>query len=192
MNFGLYHRYTTDVAERISTFQDNIRTTMPINLGTNRSTGAEFNAKYVLSKWLTLNGDINYNYFVREGMLDATSFDFDADRWFGKLTSKFKLPADIDFEMTGHFESKYKTVQGQVSENIFLDLGLRKKIMKGKGVFSFSVRDLFASRLRESIINQDTFYLYSKRQSGRFITFGFSYGFGKGEAMEYSGQRRRR
>jgi hypothetical protein len=37
--------------------------------------------------------------------------------------------------------------------------------------------------------DQPTFYLYSHRQQGRFITCGFSYGFGKGEAMEFQGRR---
>ena len=42
----------------------------------------------------------------------------------------------------------------------------------------------------ESVIDQPEFYLYSFEQRGRFITLGFSYGFGKGEAMTYSGRRR--
>lgn len=107
------------------------------------------------------------------------------------MTTKFKLPADIDFEVTGQYQSKVKTVQGVTSDNLFADLGLRKKILKGRGVFNLSVRDVFASRIRESETNQATFYLYNWGQRGRFVTFGFSYGFGKGEAMEFSGQRRR-
>ena len=71
------------------------------------------------------------------------------------------------------------------------DLGLRYKLMNGRGVFNLGVRDVFASRIRENIIDQDDFYVYSFGQRGRFATLGFSYGFGKGEAMEYSGGRRR-
>ena len=39
-------------------------------------------------------------------------------------------------------------------------------------------------------VSQNDFSLYSRSFRGRFIIFGFSYGFGKGEAMEYSGARR--
>lgn len=189
-NFVVYHRYTTDVVERISTFQNNVNVFKPLNIGTNRATGVEFNTKYSPNNWLTFNGDLNYNYFNREGELESTVFDFSADQWSGKLTSKFKLPADIDFEMTGHYQSGFQTVQSEVSSNLFLDLGLRKKMMEGKGVLSVSVRDLFASRYRESVTDQTDFYIYSRRQRGRFIVVGFSYGFGKGEAMEFSGQKR--
>ncbi len=191
LNFGVYYRYTTEVVERISFFEDNVNITTPQNIGTNRATGLEFNFKYTPNKWLGINGDVNYNYFNREGDFEGTSFDFTADVWSSKLTSKFKLPAGIDFEMTGQFQSREQTVQGVVSENLFLDLGLRKKILNGKGVLNLSVRDLFASRIRESTINQPDFFLYSFGQRGRFVTLGFSYGFGKGEAMEYSSGRRR-
>ncbi len=191
LNFGIYHRYTTDVVERVSTFENNVNTFKPINVGTNRATGLEFNAKYSPQKWLTLNGDLNFNYFKRQGTFEATSFDFNADQWSGKLTAKLKLPAQIDFEVTGQYQSSYQTIQSTISDNLFADLGLRKKIMKGKGVLNLSIRDVFASRRRESEIKQSEFYLYNHRQRGRFITFGFSYGFGKGEAMEFSGQKRR-
>jgi outer membrane receptor protein involved in Fe transport len=191
LNFGVYYRYTTEVVEQVSTFENNISIFMPMNIGTNRSTGIEINGKIDATKWLSFNGDFNYNYFNRQGSLEATSFDFNADQWSSKLTAKLKLPAEIEFEIIGQYQSRLQTVQSVVSDNLFADLGLRKKIMKGKGVFNLSVRDLFASRIQESATNQPNFYLYNWSRRGRFVTFGFSYGFGKGEAMEYSGQRRR-
>ncbi|WP_299554147.1 outer membrane beta-barrel family protein [Seonamhaeicola sp.] len=193
MNFGIYYRYTTDAIERrISTFENNVNTFKPLNIGTTDAIGVEFNGKYPVAKWLIFNGDLNYNYFNRKGDFEGTSIDFNADQWTGKLTSKIELPAEVDFEITGNYQSGTKTVQGKIAENLFADLGLRKKIIKGKGVLNFSVRDIFASRIEKSETIQENFYLFNRSQRGRFITFGFSYGFGKGEAMEYSGQRRRR
>ncbi|MEM9820816.1 MAG: outer membrane beta-barrel family protein [Bacteroidota bacterium] len=191
LNFTVYHRHTTDVIERVSTFENNVTTFQPLNIGVNQSTGLEFNAKYSPSKKWSINGDFNYNYFDREGTFESTSFDFSASQWSTKWTLKFKLPMKIDAEVTGRYQSSFQTIQGENADNLFADLGLRKKIMKGKGVLNFSIRDIFASRVRERFTNQDAFFLYSRRQRGRFITFGFSYGFGKGEAMEYSGRRRR-
>lgn len=191
MNFGVYHRYTTDVVERISTFENNVNTFMPFNIGTNRTTGAEFNAKYSPSRKLSFLYDFNYGYFNREGTFEDTNFDFTADQWSTRLTTKVKLPADFDVEVTGRYRSSVQTVQTVISENFFADFGLRKKIMKGKGVINLSIRDVFASRIRESVADQPDFYSYNFGQRGRFIALGFSYGFGKGEAMEFSGQRRR-
>ncbi|MEP2276422.1 MAG: outer membrane beta-barrel family protein [Reichenbachiella sp.] len=190
LSTSVYHRYTTGVIERISYFEDNVNITRPENIGTNNATGLEVNVQYEPLKWLTVNADFNYNYFVRNGELEGQIFDFTADQLTTKLTTKMKLPHDFDFEMTGNYRGPYQTVQGEVSDMIFLDLGARKKILKGKGVINMSVRDVFASRIRESFVNQPEYNLYDRSLRGRFVTVGFSYGFGKGEAMTYSGRRR--
>lgn len=191
LNFGVYHRYTTEVIERVSTFEDNVSTFRPENIGTNKATGIEFNTKYSPAEWLTLNGDFNYSRFQRDGILNTTVFDFSGDQWSSKLMTKIKLPADFDLEMTGNYLSDYRTIQSEMSDNLYLDMGLRKNLFNGKAVLSLSIRDLFASRVDESQIAQTDFEVYNRRQRGRFIALGFSYGFGKGEAMQYSGQRRR-
>lgn len=189
LNLGVYHRFTTDVVERISTFQNDVNFIKPLNIGTNKTTGIEFNAKYTPLQWLSFTGDFNYRSFEREGTLETTRFDFRANQWTSRLTSKLKLPVKLDMEFTFQYLSPFQTVQGEVSENLFLDLGLRQKIMKGKAVINLSVRDLFASRVMERNTFQPEFSLYDRRQRGRFVTLGFSYGFGKGEAMEFSGQK---
>ncbi len=188
MNFSVYHRYTTGVIERISFFENNVRTTTPQNIGTSNATGLEFNAKYDPVKWMTVSADFNYNYFSRYGALEGTTFDFSTNQWSSKLNTKIQLPADFTFEIIGYYRSGYQTVQSEVSDMLYADTGLRKKIMNGKGVINVSVRDLFASRIEESIIDQPDFSLYSYGLRGRFVAFGFSYGFGKGEAMQYGGK----
>lgn len=190
LNFSLYNRYTVDVVERISTFENNVSTSRPENVGTNTTTGFEANGKYAPSNWFSVNGDFNINYFSRKGIFETTLFDFKGNRWATSLTTKFKLPAEFDLEISGDYRSKYKTVQNEIADNFFTDLGLRKKILKGKVILNLSIRDVFASRIDKTTTFQPEFYLFNSRQRGRFVTFGISYGFGKGEAMEFSGQRR--
>ncbi len=190
LNAAVYYRYTTDVVENVSTFEDNISISRPENIGTNRATGLELNAKFDPAAWWTLSGDFNYNYFQREGSFEAIDFDFNADQWTGRMTTKFKLPADFDLEIIGNYRSGFQTVQQEISGFFFADLGVRKKLMKGKTIVNLSVRDVFASQIFESETIQPSFYLYNYRLRGRFITLGVSYGFGKGEAMEFSGQKR--
>ncbi|MGH1384402.1 TonB-dependent receptor domain-containing protein [Kordia sp.] len=189
LNFGIYHRATKDVIEDISTFENNVTTSQPSNVGTNNGTGIELNAKYNLTNWVTLTTDFNYNSFARKGQFEDLSFDFNGNQWSSRLTGKFKLPLDFTLETTGNYRSKYKTVQGEVADNIFMNLGIRKKMMKGRLNINLSVRDVFASRRRQSITNQVDFLRTSDSQSGRFVTIGISFGFGKGEAMEFSGHK---
>jgi outer membrane receptor protein involved in Fe transport len=191
MNTSIYNLYTTDVKETISTFENNINITKPINVGTNNKTGFELNGKYTPKKWMTITGDFNYGYFIRRGTYEDQNFDFSGGQWSSRLTAKFKMKAGIDVELIPRYQSGFQTVQGSVSGYPSLDTGLRKKIWKGKAVVNASVRDVFASRIRESFVEQANFNIYSFSQRGRFITLGFSYSFGKGEAMSYSGGRRR-
>ncbi|NNC83474.1 MAG: TonB-dependent receptor, partial [Flavobacteriales bacterium] len=191
LSASLYYRYTTDVVERVSIFENNVNTTTPLNIGTSATAGLEITGKYSVDRRLTINGDLNLNRFVREGRFQDTDFDFDGQQWSGRLTAKFKFSKDLEFEMTGNYRSRFKTVQGERSASPSLDMGIRQKMLNGKIVANIGVRDLFRSRIFENIIDQEEFYLYSWSQRGRFITFGLSYGFGKGEAMTYSGGRRR-
>jgi len=187
---AVYYRYTTDVVESFSVFENNISITRPENVGINKATGVELVGKYNPFDWWTLSSEFNYNYFRREGVMESTSFNFDADQWTARMTTRFKLPLDIDFEVTGNYRSGYQTFQQEISENMFVDMGLRKRFMNGRTIVNLSVRDVFASRSFESEISQPSFYIYDYRQQGRFITLGVSYGFGKGEAMEFSSQKR--
>ncbi|WP_299255920.1 TonB-dependent receptor [uncultured Aquimarina sp.] len=190
MSSSFYNRYTTDVVERVSTFVDNVNFTTPENIGTNSSIGFETNGKYSPAKWLTFTGDFNFNYFDRKGTFEGQIFDFTGNQWSTRLGSKIGLPAGIDLEINGNYRSGFETVQGEQSGFAFLDIGMRKKILKGKIVANLGIRDVFASRIQERFVNQPTFETYNFGQRGRFFTFGLSYAFGKGEAMTYSGRRR--
>jgi len=134
--------------------------------------------KFNASKKLSFTGDFNYNFEDRSVDFDGEVFDFSADRWTGRVRAKIKLPSDVDMEFQSIYFG-YTTV----------DLGMRKKLMKGRTILNLSVRDLFAQRARQGETNATNFYAYNFSQRGRFVTFGISYGFGKGEAMEFSGNK---
>jgi len=189
-NTNIYYRYTIDKIDRVVTYKDSVSIFTPQNIGTNKATGVEVNFKYSPINKITFNGDANYNIFVRKGTFSDQNFDFTADQWFGKLTTKYKISKALDTELTVKYESSVETIQGNAAANLFADFGLKYKILDGKGVFNFSTRDIFASRIRQVTVEQANFNTYSLRQRGRFITLGFSYSFGKGEAMHYSGRRR--
>ena len=191
LNSSIYHLYTMDVIERVSYFENNVTITKPINVGTRHKTGFELNGKYSPTKKISFNGDVNIGYFQRKGQFQSQDFAFTGGQWSSRLTGKFKLPKGFEAEISGDYQSGYKTVQNVVSGFAFMDLGLRKKLWDGKGVINASVRDVFASRIRESYVDNDDFYLYNFSQRGRFMSLGFSYSFGKGEAMTYSGRRHR-
>lgn len=189
INWSVFYRYTKDVIEDVISYENNVSISKPDNVGSNDTFGFELNAKYSPFSWLTLNNDFIYIAFNRKGDYEGASLDFNGNRWTESVTAKFKLPKNFDIELSGDYESKYKTYQQDIASNTIMNLGMRKKILKGKGVINLSVRDLFETRRFKSVANQPDYYLSKKVQRGRFVTIGISYGFGKGEAMEFSGQK---
>lgn len=190
LSASIYHRYITQTVEDVTIIQDNINITKPMNIGTNNVTGLEVNGKMTPTGWWSLSADFNFNYFDRSGTYESEPFGFESNQWTTRLTNKFNLPADFTLEIVGDYRSSYQTFQRTNSGYAMADIGLRKKIIKGKVIVNLSVRDVFASRISESVTLNPDFYQYSYRQRGRFVTLGVSYGFGKGEAMEFSGGRR--
>jgi outer membrane receptor protein involved in Fe transport len=190
LNAGVYHLFTTSVIERVSFPENNVNITRPENIGTRSKYGVEVNGKYTPTAWMTINGDFNYGQFYRSGSFLDQNFDFNANQWNARMTMKFGLPKSIDLELTGNIESDVQTVQGQTSGFAYLDAGLRKKIKGGRAIVNFAVRDIFTSRINESTAFQNDYYVYNHSMRGRFFTLGFSYSFGKGEAMTYSGRMR--
>ena len=171
-NTNIYYRYTTDKIDRVSNVEDGINFWRPVNIGTNKAPGIEANFKYTPIKKLVFNGDANYNIFIREGEFNDQNFDFTANQWFGKLAAKYKVSKVLDVELTGRYQSEVQTIQGIVADNLFADFGLKYKLKGGKSVLNFSIRDIFASRIRQTTIDQEDLYLFSFRQRGRFITLG--------------------
>ena len=105
-NIGVYYRYTTDVIEDVTSFENGVSTRFPINAGTNSTTGIEFNTKYNPFKWGTLTADFNWNGFDRKGSFQGNSLDFSGNRWSSRVTAKLKLPASFDLEITGELSFK--------------------------------------------------------------------------------------
>jgi outer membrane receptor for ferrienterochelin and colicin len=122
-----YRRFTTDKIEYISSFSDNVRVYSPENVGTADTKGLELNFKYTPYNKITFNGDLNYNYFIREGIFNEESFDFNNDYWSTKITSKYKVNKNLDMEVTGRYNSSIQTIQGIQFDNLYMDLGTRER-----------------------------------------------------------------
>lgn len=132
LSSSVYHRYITSTVERVTRFEGDVAISMPMNIGTNKTTGWEINGKYTPLDWLSFNGDFNYNYFHREGTYEATEFDFNADQWSSRLTTKIDFPADFALELVGNYQSKQQTFQSLMSGYAMADIGVRKKYSKEK------------------------------------------------------------
>ncbi len=190
LNTSLFYRNTNDVISDIIAVDGKQTITTSDNIGKSNDIGLELNTKWEAMKHLVFLLDGNMTFYERYGDYQDSSFNFNNSYWSARLTTKIKLPADIDMEIRGRYRSEYEDIQTINRPEYYVDLGIKKKILKGRGVINLSVSDLFETRGHTNISDDNDFYRYGEyTRGGRRIILGFSFGFGKGEAMEYSGRK---
>ncbi|QDK83828.1 TonB-dependent receptor [Spirosoma sp. KCTC 42546] len=174
---SIYYRYTTGKIIRIRRVNDQgFSTTRPENLATEDSYGAEFAGSYALYKWWKLDGSVNFfRAITNGGNLDA-SYQSDTYSWFTRMTSRFTLWKNTDFQMRSNYEAPQKTPQGTRQAIATLDLSVSKDILNNNGTLVLNVLDVFNSRRYRSITEGANFYTESSSQGRlRQINLTFNY-----------------
>ena len=97
-------------------------------------------------------------------MIEGQDFNADAFSVQGRFSSKITFAKGFDGQFTYNFRGPRTTTQGRRLAVHSLNLGLAKDILKGKGTLSLSVRDVFNSRKRRSIIDEPDFFQESEFQ----------------------------
>ncbi len=188
LNSAVFYRHTNNVVDRIIQVMDSLTISTPQNVGLSNNVGVEVNAQLEPVQWLSLLGDFNWTYFNRNGTFENQNFEFSNTRWTARVTSKFKFANDLSGEIRLRYRSEEERIQSVIQDNAYLDLGIKKKLFKGRAIVNLSIRDVFSARRFISVTDQPDFFRLSDSQRDvRRIVLGISYGFGKGDAMEFSG-----
>ena len=132
--------------------------TRPENFAVEDAYGAEFTSQYSPFNWWKM--DYSFNFFraiTDGGNIDAT-FQSDTYSWFTRVTSRFTLPRNIDFQIRANYEAPQRTPQGTRKSVYYVDLGMNKDVFKGKGTITLNVSDLFNSRRNRFITEGVNFF----------------------------------
>lgn len=131
-----------------------------------------------------LDLSLNTNLFYTSISADykGTSFVNRGFNWNGKVNAQYKLPKDINLQITGNYESPKILPQGKSIPVYFMDIGFSKEWFK---TFSATllVSDLFnTKRMGSQIVTDYMVQDLSRRRESRFIRLTLSYRFGKIDA----------
>ncbi|WP_179353653.1 outer membrane beta-barrel family protein [Winogradskyella vidalii] len=170
---SVYYQHETDSFERVeentglqtSDGIDIIRT-IPINLSTNKRTGAELGFLYTPNKWLRLNSSFNFFQFDTEGEFNDIDYSAKNTSWFARFSSKISLPWEIDWQTNASYRGAVQDAQSDTDGVLSIDLAFSKevKIKNNSLTVSANVRDLLNSRKRQSTTTTEFFERYSEFQ----------------------------
>ncbi len=176
LNTSLFYRHTEDNIQRFLVLNDNGTTTRrPENIGTADDYGLDINASYSGLKWLRLDANGNFFRATSSGSFEEFSFDVDNFTWFGRLTARISF-WDSDVQIRSNYRGGRQTAQGSTRGLGSIDLGWSKDFLNDNLTVTLSVRDLFNSRKRNSLVEFENFFQQSEFQwRARSTTLSFSY-----------------
>lgn len=182
---SIYYQYETDAFERVQEETGEVTSngipvirTFPINLSTNQRYGFEVGLLYNPTKWLNLNGSFNYFQFKTEGFYNDVDYGAENTSYFGRFSSKVKLPGKIEWQTNAFYSGPSNNSQTQYEGMLSADMALSKDIINDNGTLALNVSDLFNTRKRSSLTTTDTFTSESEFQwRQRQVTLTFTYRF---------------
>lgn len=174
---SIYYRYSTGAQDRI-TLVDSLGNSIrfPINLSTESSGGYEATINQKIFDWWRFNFNLNLFWFTRDGQYEDQNFDASTFRWNFRLNSQWELPKDIDIQANWRFRSPYQDTQSKILLMSTLDLSISKELLKKKATITFSVQDVFNSRVWRGEIENEQFYRdYEFQWRARQFLLSFNY-----------------
>ncbi|MGQ1909929.1 outer membrane beta-barrel protein [Marinifilum sp. RC60d5] len=140
----------------------------------------EFETSTKLNDWWSLNA---YVAGIYEEIDPGDNFNFGfSNMWEleGKITSMMNFKKLFKLQTSFRYQSEILTAQGKYQNLYYLDLGMSRRVLKGKGVISFTANDIF-NTFRFKVHSSDSeFYnkeiLYRETQIAKL---SFRYYFGK-------------
>lgn len=182
---SVYYQNETDAFERVQEETGEVTSngipiirTLPINLSTNERYGFESGLLYNPTKWLSLNGSFNYFLFKTEGFYNDVDYGAENTSYFGRFSSKLKLPAKIEWQTNAFYRGPSNNSQTESDPILSVDMAMSKDIIDDKATLALNVSDLFNTRKRNSFTTTDSFTSESEFQwRQRQVTLTFTYRF---------------
>lgn len=174
---SLYYRYTRDKILHVRTVNEQGNSiTMPQNLATENSFGAEFTGSYSPFNWWKTDASFNFFRAITNGSNLSQNMKSDTYGWLFRLLSKATVWKNMEIQIRGNYESPQQTPQGRRKSMTSIDLAFNKDILKDKATLTLNILDLFNSRKYRSVIEGANFYTESMSQ-GRLrqtnLTFNY-------------------
>jgi len=202
-----YYTYTQNLSERvtrlitgnpedsvlgIAQFKDRLYSTS-LNIASGTTYGAELTGHFqILPFWdATLDVNVFQNQLII-GNVDTAFKAYVSNNsgfsWFGKINTSIKLPAGFSLQLNGNYESAKPLAQGTLNEVYWVDVALRKNLLKNKATIVLNCSDVFNTRKYTSTYALSAYNeSYYRDRETRVGNLTFTYRFGSNKAAPAAG-----
>ena len=157
------------------------------NAGKSYNAGVEMTYSMGVAKWYSfnVNGNVYYNqinaFSVENKYPILHTFSADQQSIYSgnaKLNNTFHFAKDVDVQLVAVYLAPDIIPQGKISSRFSLDLGVKKKIQKGKGELFVNATDLLNTMIVRKTIQGDGFsYVSTDYYETQVVRIGYSYKF---------------
>lgn len=180
----LNYNRTTDIIEDVLEQNPDVNETFvkKSNIASRQQFGISVNAGGQIKKWWMANLWTNLYNNHYKGMVNGDQISIGATTLQLNLTNQFKFGKGWSAELSGFYTSPLTEGVFQIRAFGQVGAGITKQVMKGKGTFRLSGRDIF---LNQKINGTSRFSnidaAFQQRRDSRQVALGFTYRFSKGK-----------
>jgi outer membrane receptor protein involved in Fe transport len=162
----------------------------PVNLATNDRYGFEFNLNYSPTKIWRINTDFNFYKSITKGDYNGISFDAENVSWNIRLSNKYTLPGEIDWQTNIDYRGPREDAQNKRSAVFSANLAFSKDLFKEKASVAFNISDILNSRKYKGEIETETFFSNREFQyrGGQIFNLSFTYRFNQKKKPQRDGR----
>jgi outer membrane receptor protein involved in Fe transport len=186
---AIYHNSSDGTITRIATSLNN--SNLIYNISQNGGKSYNSGLEFVINQKISENTNMNLNMNGYYNQIDAFTvvnkypvtnvFTADKQNTYAgniKLNTNFKLPKNIEAQISAVYLSSDIIPQGKIDARFSLDAGIKKSIQKGKGELFLNATDLFNTLVIAKQVTGTNFSYTSKDYyETQVIRFGYSYKF---------------
>lgn len=150
------------------------------NFGKVNNVSLSVNAQMDITKWWKAMVYAEGRYQEFKGMLNNTDLNVHGTNYTANINNQFTFKKGWSAELSGFYRTK--AIEGQMVIHPLgqVAAGVKKDVLKGKGSFKLSIRDLFGPMLVRGNINfQNTEASFRQTRDNRVASLTFNYRFGK-------------
>ena len=181
---GLFFRRTTDEINQV--FQEgeepgSLFLTFT-NFGSNDAYGAEFSTNYKFTDWWSTNTTFEVYGQTMSGLVGQEFTEIENTAFTFRSNHNFKATESLSFSLFGFYRSKAKSLQLDMDDFYFLNLGARYSFLEDdKATLSLNFNDVFDTQEFSVTGGRPFEQIGTFKGETQTVYLGFSYRFGGGK-----------